>query len=78
MSSGEDKLVRTSITLQASLKEMMLQTSTNWSEAIREMVAQRLQEGQTDMAEAIVLNEWFEATCAEELEQPQGNQAVAN
>ena len=58
MSRGKDKLVRTTITLPASLKEKMRRTDTNWSEAIREMIAQRLdEEGQADMAEAVILNE---------------------
>lgn len=58
MSKGKERLVRTTITLPVSLKEKMEQTDTNWSEAIREMVAQRLEEeGQTDMAEAVILNE---------------------
>lgn len=58
MSKSKDKLVRTTITLPASLKEKMDETNTNWSEAIREMIAQRIdEEGQTDMAEAVILNE---------------------
>ena len=57
MSRSKDKLVRTTITLPASLKEKMQQTSTNWSEAIREMIAQRLEEGEADMVEAVILNE---------------------
>jgi hypothetical protein len=56
--TGKNKLVRTTITLPASLKDKMDKTDTNWSEAIREMIAQRLEEeGGTDMAEAIILNE---------------------
>jgi hypothetical protein len=58
MSRSKDRLVRTTITLPASLKQKMDQTETNWSEAIREMIAQRLEEeGQADMAEAVILNE---------------------
>ena len=58
MSGGKDKLVRTTITLPASLKEKMERTDTNWSEAIREMIAQRLEEeGREGMAEAVILNE---------------------
>ncbi|HVC27236.1 MAG TPA: hypothetical protein VND40_03660 [Nitrososphaerales archaeon] len=58
MSRRKEKLVRTTITLPASLKERMDQTDTNWSEAIREMISQRIEEeGQTDMAEAVILNE---------------------
>jgi hypothetical protein len=55
---GKSKLVRTTITLPASLKDEMDKTDTNWSEAIREMIAQRLEEeAGTDMAEAVILNE---------------------
>jgi hypothetical protein len=58
MSRRKDKLVRTTITLPASLKEKMHQTDTNWSEAIREMIVQRFEEeSQPDMAEAVILNE---------------------
>jgi len=58
MSKRKDKLVRTTITLPASLKVKMDETDTNWSEAIREMIAHRIdEEGQTDMAEAVILNE---------------------
>jgi len=58
MSKRKEKLVRTTITLPASLKARMEQTDTNWSEAIREMITQRIEEeGQADMAEAVILNE---------------------
>jgi hypothetical protein len=58
MSRRKDRLVRTTITLPASLREKMQETDTNWSEAIREMIAQRIEEeGQPDMAEAVILNE---------------------
>jgi hypothetical protein len=58
MAKSKEVLVRTTITLPASLKEKMRQTDTNWSEAIREMIAQRLdEEGRADMAEAVILNE---------------------
>ncbi|MDG6901629.1 MAG: hypothetical protein JRM80_06675 [Nitrososphaerota archaeon] len=58
MSKRKDKLVRTTIAIPASLKEKMSQADVNWSEEIREMVTQRLEdEGQPDMAEAIILNE---------------------
>jgi metal-responsive CopG/Arc/MetJ family transcriptional regulator len=53
-----EKLVRTTITLPAELKEKMNRSGENWSEVIREMIRQRIEEeGQTDMAEAIILNE---------------------
>jgi hypothetical protein len=57
MSKRKDRLVRTTITLPLSLKEKMQQTDTNWSEAIRQMISERIEEGQTDMAEAVILNE---------------------
>jgi len=58
MSRRKEKLVRTTITLPRSLKERMEQTGENWSEVIRDLVSQRLvEEGQTDMAEAVILNE---------------------
>jgi len=58
MSKRKEKLVRTTITLPRSLKEKMEQTGENWSEVIRDLVSQRLvEEGQTDMAEAVILNE---------------------
>ena len=53
-----EKLVRTTITLPLSLKEMMNGSEENWSQVIREMIRQRIEEeGDTDMAEAIILNE---------------------
>ena len=58
MSRSKDRLVRTTITLPASLKDRMERMDTNWSEAIREMITQRLEEeGQEGMAEAVILNE---------------------
>ena len=58
MSRRKEKLVRTTITLPRSLKEKMEQTGENWSEVIRDLVSERLvDEGWTDMAEAVVLNE---------------------
>ncbi len=58
MSKRKERLVRTTITVPASLKERMSQVDVNWSETIREMVSQRLEEeGQPDMAEAVILNE---------------------
>ncbi len=36
----------------------MAQANTNWSEAIREMVTERLEDlGESDMTEAVILNE---------------------
>ena len=53
-----EKLVRTTITLPSSLKQRMDRTNENWSQIIREMIRQRIEEeGQSDMAEAIILNE---------------------
>jgi predicted DNA-binding protein len=53
-----EKLVRTTITLPLSLKEKMDRLDENWSQVIREMIRQRIEEeGQTDMAEAVILNE---------------------
>lgn len=50
--------MRTTIMLPRSLKEKMQRTGENWSEVIRDLVSQRLdEEGQTDMAEAVILNE---------------------
>ena len=58
MSKHKERLVRTTITIPASLKEKMSQADVNWSEAIREMVTERLEdEGQPDMTEAVILNE---------------------
>ena len=58
MSKRKERLVRTTITLPFSLKERMSQVDTNWSEVIREMIGQRLEEeGQPNMAEAVILNE---------------------
>ena len=58
MSKRKERLVRTTITIPASLKEKMSQADVNWSEAIREMVTERLEdEGQPDMTEAVILNE---------------------
>ena len=58
MSKHKERLVRTTITLPASLKAKMDQIEANWSEEIREMISQRIEEeGETDMAEAVILNE---------------------
>jgi hypothetical protein len=58
MSKRKERLVRTTIAVPASLKEKMAQAKVNWSEEIREMVSQRLEDkGQPDMAEAVILNE---------------------
>jgi len=58
MPKRREKLVRTTITLPYSLKVRMDQESVNWSEVIREMLTQRIEEeGEGDMAEAVILNE---------------------
>ena len=55
---GTEKLVRTTITLPSDLKEKMTRSDENWSQVIREMIRQRIEEeGEADMAEAIILNE---------------------
>ena len=52
------RLVRTTITLPSELKEKMAKFDENWSQEIREMIRQRIEEeGQSDMAEAVILNE---------------------
>ena len=58
MARDRKRLVRTTITLPASLKRKMDQKSVNWSQEIREMIRQRVEEeGEPNMAEAVVLNE---------------------
>jgi len=58
MSNRKEKLVRTTITLPASLKEKMAHSDENWSEVIRKALARRIEEeGEPDMAEAVILNE---------------------
>ncbi len=58
MSTSKGKLVRTTITIPESLKEKMSHANTNWSEVLRQMISQRLEEeGQPNMAEAVILNE---------------------
>ncbi len=57
MSKHRERMVRTTITLPASLKGRMALTDTNWSELIREAIRQTIEEGKTDMAEAVILNE---------------------
>jgi hypothetical protein len=58
MARSNDKLVRTTITLPLSLKEKMARMHVNWSEELRQMIFQRLEEeGQPNMAEAVILNE---------------------
>ena len=58
MAKHPEKLVRTTITLPASLKEKMDLAETNWSQEIREMISERIEEeGEGDMAEAVILNE---------------------
>jgi hypothetical protein len=58
MSRRNERLVRTTITLPSSLKEKMAHSDENWSEVIRELLTQRLEEeGEADMAEAVILNE---------------------
>lgn len=58
MSKRKDRMTRTTITLPASLKARMSRAGLNWSEEIREMVSQRLdEEGEADMTAAVILNE---------------------
>ena len=58
MAKNREKLVRTTITLPASLKQRMDQTRVDWSQEIREMISERVEEeGEPDMAEAVILNE---------------------
>ncbi|HEV2138826.1 MAG TPA: hypothetical protein VGR53_08280 [Nitrososphaerales archaeon] len=58
MSKKKDRLVRTTITLPSSLKEKMTNADENWSEVIREVLTRRFEEeGEVDMAEAVILNE---------------------
>jgi hypothetical protein len=58
MSKRKERLVRTTITLPQSLKEKMTHIEVNWSEEIREMINQRIEEeGSADMVEAVILNE---------------------
>jgi hypothetical protein len=58
MSKRRERLVRTTITLPESLKAKMNSIQVNWSEEIREMISQRVEEeGNADMAEAVILNE---------------------
>ncbi|HEV2225563.1 MAG TPA: hypothetical protein VGR56_02015 [Nitrososphaerales archaeon] len=58
MSKKKDRLVRTTITLPSSLKEKMTNADENWSEVIREVLTRRFEEeGEADMAEAVILNE---------------------
>jgi predicted DNA-binding protein len=58
MQMGTEKLVRTTITLPSELKEKMTRSDENWSQVIREMIRERIEEeGEADMAEAIILNE---------------------
>ncbi len=58
MSRKREKLVRTTFTIPSSLKEKMSEADENWSEVIREILTQRLEEeGNADMAEAVILNE---------------------
>lgn len=58
MSRRREKLVRTTIAIPSSLKEKMARADENWSEVIREVLTQRLEEeGEADMAEAVILNE---------------------
>ncbi|MHB1909582.1 MAG: hypothetical protein ACYCQJ_12070 [Nitrososphaerales archaeon] len=58
MSKRKERLVRTTITLPQSLKEKMTHIEVNWSEEIREMINQRVEEeGSADMTEAVILNE---------------------
>lgn len=58
MPRTKSRLVRTTITIPASLKERMSEANANWSEVVREMISQKLEEeNQPDMAEAVILNE---------------------
>ena len=58
MAKHKERLVRTTITLPASLKQKMDETRVNWSQEIREMISERIdEEGEPDMAEAVILNE---------------------
>jgi len=63
MAKSREKLVRTTITLPESLKLRMDQTRVNWSQEIREMISERVEEGgEPDMAEAVILNERVKRT----------------
>ncbi len=58
MPRTKSKLVRTTITIPASMKEKMSEANTNWSEVVREMISQKLEEeSRPDMVEAVILNE---------------------
>ena len=57
MARKRQRLVRTTISLPASMKEAMSKIDTNWSEEIREMVRQRLEEEQPNSTEAVIVNE---------------------
>jgi hypothetical protein len=58
MAKRAERMVRTTITLPASLKEKMNRAEVNWSEEIRQMISERIEEeGEGDMAEAVILNE---------------------
>lgn len=58
MSKRKERLVRTTITIPVSMKERMSHVGGNWSEMIREMISQKIEEGgRSDMAEAVILNE---------------------
>lgn len=63
MSKRGQELVRTTITLPRSLKERMSKFEENWSEVIREIIRQRIEEeGEPDMADAVILNERVKRT----------------
>ena len=53
----EDELVRTTVTIPRALKRRMAARKTNWSKVIREMLAQRIEEAEPNMTEAVILNE---------------------
>lgn len=58
MSKKRERPVRTTITLPASLKAKIDREDESWSEVIREMLKQRIEEeSEADMAEAVILNE---------------------
>jgi hypothetical protein len=55
----KERLVRTTVTLPTALKEQMSRVRINWSQEIREMISQRLDEDEDTpyMAEAVILND---------------------
>ena len=57
MSNKEEELVRTTITIPRKLKEKIAGSKINLNATVRRMLEERTREPETNMTEAVILNE---------------------